>query len=113
MTQRIGADELRRRIPESEFQATVVELARLRGWRLHHTRPARTQKGWRTPIQGDPGFPDLTMVRGDRVLFVELKSERGRVSPHQEAWLEALRAAGAEVAVWRPRDWPKIVSALS
>jgi len=28
---------------EREFQRAVVELARLMGWRVHHTRPALTR----------------------------------------------------------------------
>ena len=30
---------------EREFQQAVVQLARLMGWRVHHTRPALTQRG--------------------------------------------------------------------
>ena len=37
---------------ERDFQRAVVELARLMGWRVHHTRPALTQRGrWITPIR--------------------------------------------------------------
>src|SRR5690606_28778418 len=62
------------------------------GWKVHHTRPARTDKGWRTPLQGDAGYPDLTMARRGRVVIAELKSESGRVTREQAAWLEHLSA---------------------
>ena len=59
---------------EREFQRAVVELARLMGWRVHHTRPALTRAGeWRTPIQGDAGFPDLVLCRPPRLILAELK----------------------------------------
>ncbi|BCW96778.1 MAG: VRR-NUC domain-containing protein [Fimbriimonadales bacterium] len=99
---------------EQEFQRTLLELARLKGWRVHHTRPALDRRGrWLTPIQGDAGFPDLVLARGGRVLFVELKREGRRPSPQQQAWLDALAGcAGVEVYVWTPRDWSAIVAIL-
>ncbi len=61
-------------------------------------------------------------MRDGRLLFVELKSERGRVSAGQMAWLHQLRLVEAacvendcrvlvvedwpvQVHVWRPADW--------
>ena len=35
-------------------------------------------------------------------MFRELKTERGKVTPGQEAWLEALTFAGFDTGVWRP-----------
>jgi hypothetical protein len=91
---------------EAELQANVIHTARLLGWRVAHFRPAQTAKGWRTPVEADgAGFPDLVMVRGDRLLVVELKSTRGTVSAFQAEWLERLEGTCAEVYVWRPRHW--------
>lgn len=92
---------------EDELQAAVIDLARLLGWRVAHFRPARTDHGWRTPMQGDPGFPDLVLANGDRVIFAELKSETGRVSLDQTAWIAAVTAHPpfVEGVVWRPSDW--------
>lgn len=93
---------------EADLLAATIDLARLHGWRTIHVRPARTTQSWRTPVQGDgKGFPDLLMVRGDRLLAVELKSSvDARLRPEQVAWLDALRRAGAETAVWYPNHWP-------
>lgn len=92
---------------ESQLQDAVVRCARTLGWLVHHDRPGMDRRGhWRTAIQGHPGFPDLVLVRPPRVLFVELKSERGEISSWQEQWLDAFVACpGVEVYVWRPRDW--------
>jgi len=90
---------------EQELLDSVVELAHLFGWRVAHFRPARTAHGWRTPVAADgAGWPDLTLVRGDRLIFAELKSRRGRLSDEQQAWLDVLGAVG-EVHVWRPEHW--------
>jgi hypothetical protein len=83
-----------------------MELAVMRGWLLTHFRPAMTAKGaWVTPLSGSPGFPDLVLVRGPRLVFVELKSQVGRLTKEQLRWQEALLEAGAEHYVWRPMDW--------
>jgi len=99
---------------EKDFQRAVIDLARLTGWRVHHTRPALTRRGrWLTPIQGDAGFPDLVLVRAGRVIFAELKRVGGKPTAEQQAWLEALQAcAGVEVYLWTPNDWEAIIDAL-
>jgi hypothetical protein len=51
-------------------------------------------------------------VRGERLLFCELKAETGAVRPEQRDWLESLEAAGQEVHLWRPRDWDAITETL-
>lgn len=101
-------------ISEREFQAQIVELAQLCGWRAHFERPARTAHGWRTPIQGDKGFPDGVLAHeGQRRLIIcELKSERGKLSKEQRKWLDVLRLCGIEAYVWRPSDWPEVMSVL-
>ena len=103
-------------VTEKEFQQTVVDFARLRGWRTYHTHDSR---------RSDAGFPDLVMVRGDRLVFAELKTEKGRLSAAQEQWREALAAMGEQVGdpdvwppqvgafVWRPSNWPVIEAVLA
>jgi len=93
--------------PEADLQEKVLALARIYGWHRHHQR-AGYQPGtgrWVTGISGEAGFPDLVLVRGDRLIFAELKSQRGRVSATQEIWLGLLRTVpGVEVYVWKPED---------
>jgi hypothetical protein len=99
-------------VSEKDFQKAVTDALNALGWRWYHSRPARTSKGWRTALSGDAGYPDITAVRRDRVLFIELKTERGRLSEEQGVWLADLGAAGAEVFCWRPSDWPEIEATL-
>lgn len=99
---------------EIQCQATIVEAAKLFGWRIHATRPARSAKGWRTPIQGHAGFPDLVLARGPDLLFVELKRKPNRIEPDQQAWHDALAAAGATVhVVWVPEGMPQFLAGLA
>jgi hypothetical protein len=101
---------------EDELLSAIVELAKLRGWRVYHARPARTSRGYRTLTQGDVGWPDLTLVRQrwdpqreclrTRCLIWELKAERGVLSAGQREWVGLLQdVAGLEVALVRPDDW--------
>ena len=85
-------------VREKEFQSSVVELAKLGGWLIYHT-----YRSTKSPA----GFPDLVLVR-ERVLYRELKLDHTYPSEAQKGWLAALEGAGADVAVWRPRDWPDI-----
>ena len=97
----------RRRWPyilEKDFQDMVLEVAHGCGWLTYHTYDSRRSQA---------GFPDLTMVRGNRLIFVELKSHKGKVNAAQEMWLAALADVPyAEVYLWRPEQWEEIVKIL-
>lgn len=91
---------------ETELQDAVIELARLLGYLVAHFRPAKTDQGWRTPVQADgKGFPDLVLVGRGRVIYAELKNDVRKLEPEQRVWLDALHVCGAEVYVWRPTDY--------
>lgn len=100
---------------EKQFQNQIIQLARMLGYRVAHFRPALRQSGmWSTPVAADgSGFPDLVLVGRGRVLFVELKSEKGRLSPAQKTWRDTLIANGADYFCWRPTDYDEIVEILS
>jgi hypothetical protein len=91
-------------VTEKEFQRGVLDWARLNGWLAYHPHDSRHSQA---------GFPDLTLVRDGRLVFVELKTAAGRVSGAQAEWLAALEGAGCEVHVWRPGDWGEIERALA
>jgi hypothetical protein len=92
-------------LTEAQLSGLVVELARIAGWLRYHTFDSR---------RSNHGFPDWVFVKGSRILFVELKSQTGRVSDKQQAWLDALEVVPcAEVFVWRPGDWDSIVETLT
>lgn len=53
------------------------------------------------------GWPDLVLVHPGigRILFRELKSDKGNPTPEQTEWLTVLRTSGLDACVWRPGDW--------
>ena len=89
---------------EQAFLALVLELAAWCGWRGYHTYDSR---------RSAPGFPDLVLLKPPALLFVEVKTATGRLTPTQRAWLEALgQCPGVEAYCWRPHDWPAIAARL-
>jgi len=95
---RVDPAILTRQMSEDDLFEAIRELAVLLGWRLYHTYDSRKSVA---------GFPDLVLVNRmqRRVLFVELKGPRGRVTAEQQAWIDALVACGEEAGVWWPQDW--------
>lgn len=89
---------------EKQFHALVVQLAKLCGWAVYHTRDSR---------RSDFGWPDLVLCRPPRILFVEVKTEAGEVKPEQAAWLALLTGCGLDARLWRPGSWPEIQRTLT
>ncbi|HYE20941.1 MAG TPA: hypothetical protein VEA69_21020 [Tepidisphaeraceae bacterium] len=91
-------------LSEKDFQADVIRFAKANGWRVYHTFTSK---------RSEPGYPDLTLVRGSRLIFAELKTESGKATAEQSEWLDAIRAARVPAYLWRPSDWPAIREALA
>lgn len=99
---------------ERTFQNEVVHLARMCNWTCFHFHDSRRQVRPGVFI-GDSmaaGFPDLVLVR-ERVVFIECKTVKGKVTDRQAHVHEILRKAGAEVHVFRPTDWDDIKQVLA
>ena len=93
-------------ISERAFAQAVVEAAEDLGWTV-----------WRTwaSVHSPSGEPDLRMVHPvlRQVIWAELKTQNGKLSPAQQESIDTLKAAGARVYVWRPADWPQIERVLA
>ena len=89
------------------FLGTLRRRRQTSDWR--HARPARTAGGWRTPVQGDKGAPDLLLARGGQVILAELKRDGKNPTADQVAWLNAI---GATARLWRPADWMDVLAEL-
>ena len=95
---------------EAELQETIEDFLRSRGWLVYH---AVTAQG------SEPGLLDIVAVRPPRVLFLELKSSKGRLDtrvrytrkgrrrlPTQREWFTALsECPGVETYLVSPKDW--------
>jgi hypothetical protein len=99
--------------PEKILQDKVIHLAKMNGFMVQHSRPVKQADGrWLTAIQGDAGFPDLVLAHVERgVVFVELKSDQGRLSPGQKAWQRNL-SLHCEYWLVRESDLPMLARRL-
>jgi hypothetical protein len=87
---------------EKDFHEQVAQLMRLEGWSVYSVPDSR-----RVSLSG---YPDITAWRGTRLIFAELKREKGRTSPAQDEVLADLgQIPCAEVYLWKPSDWDEIV----
>ena len=89
---------------EKDFQARVVKLAKQAGFEVYHTFNSKGSA---------PGYPDLTLCNGKRLVFAELKRAGAKPTMEQTRWLSLLlHVPGVEAYLWRPRDWPQIERVL-
>jgi hypothetical protein len=106
VTAELSGAPSRRRRPEQQLQRAVLQHLELRSapnvyW--FHVGNG----GWRTPIEAKvfkslgvkPGVPDLILIRGGKTYGLELKADKGRLTPVQATAHVLMRAAGAEVEV--------------
>lgn len=95
---------LLREVTEKEWSRQVENIARQFGWEGFHTY--RSEKS-------PAGFPDWTFWRPGELIFVELKTMIGKLSPRQEEVITGMRGGGGRVYVWRPDDLEEVASVLS
>lgn len=105
----------RRGTPEADLQRAVVHALRFalpRTAIIHHSANEVTEPGPRgarrqailTGMGVHPGFADLMVISGGRVLFLELKAPKGRLRPSQEAFRDVVQAQGFGWALVRSLD---------
>ena len=87
---------------EAAFQMEVIKEAHRCGWLVEHYRPSKVGTRYITHILGDSGGTDLKLARAGMVLFVEVKAQRGVLSPEQIAWRDAIGAK--HWRCWRPSN---------
>jgi hypothetical protein len=97
-------DALLASVTERDWQATVIDLAHLNRWTVFHVPDSRGMTA---------GLPDLILIRPPELLFVELKTEHGRLRPAQTVVLDALTDCGCECHVWRPHDQDRATQRLA
>lgn len=86
----------------AQLEAAVKQIAELAGWLTHRSGENRSEGG----------YPTLILVRPPRLVFVHLKSSRGRMTEAQKRWRNQLLGTEAEWYLWRPADLQHIATLL-
>lgn len=113
-----AADYRATAMTEAALLATVRAMAKRLGWLMYHTHNSK---------HSEAGFPDIVLARHGIVIFAELKSQTGRITPEQQKWLDELSETQSQsaqidntpddygtvyypvqVMLWRPSDLPEI-----
>ena len=105
----------RRSTPEADAQRAIVTALRLilpRDAIVHHCANEVTEAGSRGARRQSilvgmgvhAGFADLIVISGGRVLFLEVKSQTGRLRKSQEVFRDTVSAQGFGWALVRSVD---------
>ena len=105
----------RRSTPEADAQRAIVQALRValpRDAIIHHCANEVTEAGSRGQIRQSilagmgvhAGFADLMLISGGRVLFLEVKSQTGRLRKSQEVFRDTVCAQGFGWALVRSVD---------
>ena len=84
----------------------IIEMARYRGFEhIYHT--------WNS-MHSPSGFPDLLLLKAERLIVVELKIRPDNIKPEQYEWLIAFRGITDFVFVCddSDEDWAEIMAVL-
>jgi hypothetical protein len=80
---------------EADIHRRILAYCRGLGWVVHHSRMD-------VPATCGVGSPDFVVaLPGDRTLWVEVKTAKGKVRPEQAAWIRRLQNLGHKAGVVR------------
>ena len=115
MIAKLDRDDLAKLHETKDFQVALSIYAREQGWRVQYFRKTAVEgKGGNWVGIGPKGWPDLFMVRGEKAIVAELKSEIGTATAEQKEWLAALgEVPGIDTYLWRPRDAAEAIERLA
>ena len=91
-------------LPEKVLQEQVRQLCMAQKWIYFHAWSSR---------HSPSGYPDVTAIRGERLIVAELKRQGQAPSVAQARWLQAFREVRTvESYLWTPDDMQAILEAL-
>lgn len=119
MTDTMTAHQYQARMTEKQWRDLVTATALAHGWRILFQLPDKAyvllaDEVRRNPKQGTllppDGWPDLVIARDNpngtaSILFLELKTDKGKASSAQLATIDQLVRGGMSAGLVRPRDF--------
>ena len=92
--------------PEKTIENAIIDYLRLHKWfvfRIHNITQYDHHKGiYRAPGKGYVhGVADLCCIKDQKVVFVEVKTPRGKQSPQQKSFQSRLELEGVQYILAR------------
>jgi hypothetical protein len=78
--------------PETQIKRMIKQYLNYKGW-FHFPLTAG--------LGAYPGAPDMIAIKAGRVVFIEVKTPTGKLSPHQQAFKENIGDRGGNYIVAR------------
>jgi len=105
----VGPDELYADVRESVFQQDIINEARRLGFEAYSHNSVGTRCKCGAYVTGgrvvtSKGYPDLVLGKLGRLIYMELKSKKGKQSPEQKHWQAIIEDNGHEYYLFRPAD---------
>ena len=89
---------------ETQIQKAILDYLALKRY-FHWRNNSGAMKTEHNFVRfGTPGSPDIIVIKNGFVWVIEVKTERGKLSEHQEAFRLALTEAGGTYLVARSID---------
>ena len=89
------------------FAVTCLKQSGLVWWRVNNSPSLFNNKSGAVCFRKSPvkGFPDLAgLFPSGRLFAIELKTEKGKLSPEQTEWITKLNMSGAMAIVLRSKE---------
>jgi hypothetical protein len=80
-----GRSECKPKVTESTILRQIRDFLRLNGWKVVRIHQS---------LGSERGIPDLVAIRSGQTVWIEVKTPHGRLSAHQQAWLQDLEDHG-------------------
>ncbi|MDA8212187.1 MAG: VRR-NUC domain-containing protein [Clostridia bacterium] len=89
------AKRIEPKVPESQIQAEIKQYLQLKGYFVYKNHQS---------LGSHRGLADLTAIKNGQVIWIEVKTPKGRVSEHQEQFRTDLEHHGGRYIVARSVD---------
>ena len=105
------------RVSEADLQKAICDAATLFGWKIFSVRRSAVP-GKRGPVSvvtnDGKGYPDLTLIHPvqGRILFIECKSEYGKITEDHKKWEGWIMGAHCEYLLARPSYIDAVIDVL-
>lgn len=105
------------KMTETQFQSAVCKLLDLYGVKYFHIpnegRRTRWEQAQFKKLGGKAGVADLAVMMPEaKMVFLEIKTQKGRQSPSQKAWQEQVELLSFKYLIVRPDDLETLIQQL-